>query len=142
MNINKKLVVILVVALAVAGIIFYLASRPQESLAPGGAVTEEQESGAAAGETSGTAQKGIFGTILIDIKGFNFAEDEVVIKAGTKIVWVNRDAAPHTVTSDTGVFDSKTLLKGQSFEYVFNQRGDYKYHCGIHPDMKGRIIVQ
>ena len=82
------------------------------------------------------------GTQLVEIKGFSFSAPELRIVPGTKVTWTNRDSAPHTVTSDAGFFNSKTLLKGQSFSYVFNQKGTFDYHCAIHTYMKGKILVQ
>jgi plastocyanin len=52
------------------------------------------------------------------------------------------DAVAHTVTSDTGVWDSGTLATGQSYSHTFDQPGTYPYHCAIHPFMKATIIVQ
>ena len=36
---------------------------------------------------------------------------------------------------------SKALDTDQSFEYTFATAGDFDYFCGLHPHMKGKIIV-
>ncbi|MDO8466830.1 MAG: cupredoxin family copper-binding protein [bacterium] len=80
--------------------------------------------------------------IQVAVRGFGFVSETVRVKAGTKITWTNFDAAGHTVTSDTGLFASKILSQGKSFEYIFNTPGTYSYHCIPHPYMKGEIVVE
>ncbi|MGH2639534.1 MAG: hypothetical protein ACRDF4_09685, partial [Rhabdochlamydiaceae bacterium] len=41
-----------------------------------------------------------------------------VVKAGTTITWVNKDNTDHTVTSNTGLFDSGIIPVGKSFSYT------------------------
>ena len=81
-------------------------------------------------------------SVSINIANFSFSPQNVSIKTGTKVTWTNNDSVPHTVTSDTGLFDSKNLSSGQSFSYTFNTPGSINYHCNIHTMMKGSIIVQ
>jgi len=76
----------------------------------------------------------------VTIKGFAFAPQTLTIKTGTTVTWTNNDTAPHTVKSS--VFESPQLAQGQSFPYTFNQVGTYDYNCGIHPSMKGQIMVE
>jgi len=77
----------------------------------------------------------------IAIRDFSFEPDSITIKAGTKVIWTNEDSVLHTVTSEDGIFDSGTLSKGETFSYIFEEAGIYKYTCSIHPSMKGEIIV-
>jgi hypothetical protein len=57
------------------------------------------------------------------------------------VTWTNMDSATHTVTSDTGAFDSKNLANGASFSFTFTQAGSYAYHCAIHTRMVASIVV-
>ncbi len=77
----------------------------------------------------------------VQIRGFAFAPATLTVKVGTKVTWTQDDATVHTV-SDTGVFDSGTLPKGQTYSYTFGKAGTYHYLCTIHPYMKGTVIVQ
>lgn len=81
-------------------------------------------------------------TNAVDISGFAFVPATITIPAGTEITWTNQDSASHTVTSESGLFDSGTLSKNGSFSYLFNQTGTFKYYCTIHPYMKGTVIVE
>lgn len=76
------------------------------------------------------------------IVNFSFQPNPIVVTVGTTVTWTNQDSAPHTATSDTGAFTTVTLQKGQSGSVTFNQAGTFPYHCSIHPNMKGTVIVQ
>jgi plastocyanin len=79
--------------------------------------------------------------VEVEIEDFAYSPDPVRISVGTTVRWTNNDDAEHTVTSDTGVFDSEDLKIGESFEYRFDVPGTYPYHCEIHPSMQGTVIV-
>jgi plastocyanin len=78
----------------------------------------------------------------ISIENFAFSPDTVTIAIGTTVTWKNKDSVNHTVTSQTGVFDSGTLSNGGSFSFTFTQAGTFEYHCSIHTSMHGTVIVQ
>jgi len=63
------------------------------------------------------------------------------VKAGTAVTWVNHDGTTHSVTGDTGLFDSGPLPPGASFSYTFTQPGTYHYSCWYHSWMTGTIVV-
>lgn len=73
---------------------------------------------------------------------FAFSPQTLTISVGATIVWKNDTTAPHTVTSDTGVFDSGTIAPGGTFSFKFTQAGTFAYHCNIHPFMTASIIVK
>ncbi len=77
----------------------------------------------------------------IDIQGFAFNPDMLTIPVGTKVTWANKDSATHTVTSDSGAFNSNNLPNGSSFSFTFNQAGTFPYHCSIHTRMVASITV-
>ena len=85
---------------------------------------------------------------VVNIYEHLFFPGAIEIAPGTTITWINRDSAPHTVTSGvtgddkTGeVFDSPELQIGQEFSYTFNEPGIYPYFCRFHPNMTGRVTV-
>jgi hypothetical protein len=65
----------------------------------------------------------------------------VSVPIGTVVTWTNTGNATHTVTSNTGRFESGNLAKNGVFSYTFNQAGTFQYHCKIHPDMTGTVQV-
>ena len=76
----------------------------------------------------------------VTIKNFSFSPGTLTVKVGTTVAWVNEDSAAHTIKSDT--FSSGELSNGQKFEFRFEKAGSFDYSCGIHPSMKGKIIVE
>lgn len=81
-------------------------------------------------------------TVDVNIQGFAFVPDTVIITAGDMVKWTNSDAAPHTSTSDTPMWDSGNLNQGQSYSFQFNTPGTFPYHCSIHPTMLAVVIVE
>jgi len=77
----------------------------------------------------------------VTIDNFAFTPAELTIKLGTKVMFVNHDDIPHSIVNAAGKFRSKALDTDQSFEFTFAAAGDYDYFCGLHPHMKGKIIV-
>lgn len=65
------------------------------------------------------------------------------VEVGTTVTVVNEDSFGHTWTAEGGVWDSGTLSQGDSFEFTFEEPGEYDYFCAIHPaQMTGTIIVE
>jgi plastocyanin len=81
-------------------------------------------------------------TQTVDIDGTSFRPATLIVNVGDTVMWVNKDPFPHTVTSDTGSFDSKELEPGASWTYTAVTRGDFAYFCKFHPNMKGTLRVR
>jgi plastocyanin len=79
-------------------------------------------------------------TVLID--SVQFKPQDLTVQRGDRIVWVNRDPIPHTVTADSKAFDSHSLAPEASWAFVAKKRGEYVYHCTLHPTMTGTIVVK
>ena len=58
------------------------------------------------------------------------------------ITWTNQDSAPHQVVIASKNLKTAVLNKGQSGELKIAEAGSYDYICGIHPSMKGKIVVK
>lgn len=93
-------------------------------------------------------------------ENLTFEPSEIGIPVGTTIMWINKDSAPHTVTTaqqggefsppesfDSGFIPGKrsglyeVTPFGGSFIYTFDKPGVYNYVCTIHPEHNGRIVV-
>ncbi|MFN8288008.1 MAG: cupredoxin domain-containing protein [Chitinophagales bacterium] len=71
-----------------------------------------------------------------------FNPEVITVSANSTVVWRNKDDGPHTVTSDTTIWDSGNIQAGASYSRQFPTAGTYHYHCNIHNFMKGTVIVQ
>lgn len=76
-------------------------------------------------------------------RGRAFAPTELKIRAGDSVRFSNEDAFSHSVlsASETKSFDLGTLPKGAQRSVTFEQAGVVDVICGIHPNMKMRIVV-
>ena len=79
-------------------------------------------------------------TVVIENMQYNPAELHVHL--GERIVWVNKDLFPHTVTAAAHAFDSGSIAAGASWTYVAGKAGEYAYGCTFHPTMKAMLKVQ
>ena len=80
-------------------------------------------------------------TTTVEIRNNAFNPPQLNVAPGTTVTFVNRDNVPHTATADNGLFDSGELAPGSSFPVVLDGAGTVTYHCELHPDMQGSIVV-
>lgn len=98
-------------------------------------------------------------SVSVEIKDLKFMPDDIVVAVGTTINWVNLDAADHDVTSGVSVvgrasrgmkqtkfpddkFSSGLFSKDKMFTVTFDEKGEYRYYCSIHPFMIAKIVVE
>ncbi len=82
----------------------------------------------------------------VEIEDFQFRPKTLVVRVGTTVKFANKDQVQHTTTSDTGVWDSGYLSKGDEFFFTFTEPGVFPYYCIPHGapggvGMSGTIIV-
>ena len=82
----------------------------------------------------------------VEMQDFVFAPKTITIAAGTTVNWPNTGQAPHTSTSDTGLWDSGQKAAGESFSFTFREAGTFPYYCTLHGapggvGMAGTVIV-
>jgi plastocyanin len=90
-----------------------------------------------------------------------FSPPVVVVSSGQAVTWTNTDTVKHTVTDcaafaplgltsvdlgcglggAVGTFNSGTLSPGASFTRSFAGPAVVLYHCAIHPNMWGVVVV-
>ncbi len=80
-------------------------------------------------------------TASVSMANLAFSPTSLTVARGTTVVWTNNDATTHTVTSDTGLFGSGNIAPGGTFSYTFNSAGTYAYHCALHANMTGTVVV-
>ena len=117
----------------------------QPTAAPAATATPAATASSAA--TATPASSGGGGGVKVSVvadsgKGGAYSPDPVKVKVGDTVTWdFVDDSASHTVTSDDGKFDSGLLSKGGSFSQKFTSAGTVKYHCQVHPQMLGSVVV-
>jgi len=83
--------------------------------------------------------------LTVTIKNGVYSPNPVMVKVGQSVNWLNSDNIAHTAT-DPGVFDtgsiSPTSAHGANGDGVaFNTVGTFSYHCTIHPNETGSVVV-
>jgi len=80
--------------------------------------------------------------------GLCYDPTNVTIFVGGEILWRNDDLSPHTVTSGTAItgpdgnFNSGLMTTGQTFSNRFDESGEFRYFCMIHPWAVGSVTVE
>lgn len=83
-------------------------------------------------------------TVEVTIQDYRFSPQEVRIKAGDTVTWVNREKrTSHSVLfpSENGL-ESERLFPGERWQRTFTQPGAYRYRCGPHEEMTGSVVVE
>jgi plastocyanin len=102
-------------------------------------------------ETTGTSQSGTIAknsqaakkspTVRID--QFVFQPPVLTVQVGETVEWKNLGSVPHTATSTDGkTFDSSSIASGGTWHFKAVTKGTFNYICSLHPNMRGRLIVQ
>ena len=77
----------------------------------------------------------------VSIKNMAFNPASLSLTTGATVTWTNSDTTVHTVTADDGSFNSGNIAIGATYSRVFNTAGIVAYHCTIHPEMTGKVVV-
>lgn len=102
------------------------------------------------GLVSGYTDKRVQKEVIVRMSEIKFTPKELRISKGTKVTWVNDEAAVHYVNTDshpahthTPELNSKALNKDDSYAFTFDKAGAYPYHCSAHAsNMTANIIVE
>jgi plastocyanin len=81
--------------------------------------------------------------LSITQKGRMFSSEEVSIKKGEMLTFLNDDSVPHNImsTSKGNEFNLGSQLPGSSTGVTFKESGDVLVICAIHPRMKMVVKV-
>jgi len=154
---NKIWLLVLII-----GALLIFGCAPQEDILP---QVSSQPTPSDSAESAGEVQKNTENspkTIEITSAGFN--PDTLTIKNGGIVIFVNTDLQQHWPASaihpthtlypgssitkcntpeESSTFDAcRGLEKGETYSFVFNQAGSWKYHDHLNPNSRGTIIVE
>lgn len=93
----------------------------------------------AAGDSGHATQSSA--TAKVKIREFAFHPGKLTVDPGTTVVFANRDSVAHTAKR-RGSFATGRIRPGHSASVRFGSSGVYAYHCTIHPEMHGKIVVR
>jgi plastocyanin len=76
----------------------------------------------------------------VSIKGFAFHAATTHVKKGATVTFSNKDGVTHTATGRA--FNTGRIASGKSKSITLKQKGTFAFHCMIHPEMHGKIVVE
>ena len=82
------------------------------------------------------------GGTTVKIDNFTFGPEQLTVKVGTTVTWINEDDIPHTVVASNKTFRSKALDTDDKYSFTFTAPGSYEYFCSLHPHMKAMVTVE
>src|SRR5450759_2578598 len=103
--------------------------------------TYNTPSGNTTGSNTGSKGSSVPGANEVWIQNMTFDPSSITVTAGTTVTWTNKDAIGHTVTSDSGFFDSGNIGTNGTYSYMFATEGTFNYHCKVHPAMIASVTV-
>ena len=112
-------------------------------LAGGSTSSTPSTSSSVSRSTSGSASSAVASgkKLVITIQNYAFHPAAVTVKGGTAVTVINRDQTQHTLTADSGAFDTGTIQPGQAKHLSLPRAGSFSYHCAFHAFMTGSIKV-
>ena len=96
---------------------------------------------AAAAVTLGWTAMAADDAVTVTIHNYAYGPAVITVPKGGKVTWVNRDDTPHTVVAADKRFRSPALDTDDSFSKVYDDVGSFPYVCGLHPQMRGVVVV-
>jgi len=80
----------------------------------------------------------------IDLVDNGYLPAQLLVQPGTTVVWTNSGGDAHDVTGNGpgGAWRSGSLAPSDRYQRPFALVGTYDFACSIHPEMRGRIVVQ
>ncbi len=107
---------------------------------------------------SGQTEESIPQGKIVEIFSNGFVPNNLVVKKGDTVTFINRDTSEHwpasnihpthTLYPESGgcigsKFDAcRGLKSGESWSFTFDQKGTWGYHDHLHPNLRGTIIVE
>lgn len=130
---NKNILWV-IAALVVIGLGVYL-FKPRQTAAPTSTSTPKTT-------TQEPTSAPMAGKNTVQISGFAFSPQSITVKVGDSVTWTNTDTVGHSITADDSSFDTGVFDQNTSKTLKFDKAGTFGYHCSVHPNMKGTVVVE
>ena len=89
-------------------------------------------------------QESVSDSVTVEAASFAFNPQTIKVKAGGTISFTNKDSTNHSFTADDGKsFDSGVIGNNQTKTVTApGEPGEYPFHCTLHPNMTGTLVVE
>lgn len=84
---------------------------------------------------------------VVDIKEFVYSPASITVTENATVVWANREPFDHDVAFKSSNLLAEELVSpkignGGKIVARFNEPGEYRYYCHLHPFMEGTVKVE
>ena len=146
---NKTLVIIIAVLVLIGAVVVVagkLGNKTSQPIETTGQPSTPARSTTKQG-TGGTVPKETIKNVTLASSGFD--PKAVTVKAGTRVIWLNKSGGGATVNSAVHpthqVYPPLNLGEfpdGSSVQLVFDKAGTYKYHNHLNPSQTGTVVAE
>ncbi len=136
-RINKGLLalIIIIIIIIIVGVTIYSIQSSRSNVQPVG--NNSTNPSIANNSSNGTSTP-----TTISIQNMAFNPNNLTVRSGTNVQWINNDNKQHQIMSDSGAFQSNVLNPGDSYNFYFAKSGIYGYHDALNPTITGTITAQ
>ena len=94
--------------------------------------------------TAGLSAGALAATQVIHQQGRAFSAENLTVKKGEALTFLNDDSVPHNIMSNSKgtEFNLGSQSPGTSVDVTFKEAGDVQVICAIHPRMKMLVKVE
>ncbi|MDO8621476.1 MAG: cupredoxin domain-containing protein [Candidatus Levybacteria bacterium] len=134
---------IVIIAIAIIAGVFIFGAKKSSNQAPVQQGSQSQQ------VTTSPAQEQKQSEAIVTVTTSGFVPQTLTIKAGTKVVWMNKSGT--TVTVNSAVHPTHLAYPplnlgefgdGSSVQLGFDKPGTYSYHDHLNPSQTGTIVVE
>lgn len=140
---NKILLVIVVLMIGLGAFTFLGNKRT----AP--ATSTKQLESIGSQETTSGGTEADKQNVNIVLGNSGFTPKDIIIKVGTRVIWINKSGAAATVSSGDhpthllySFLNLGEFADSSSVQVVFNKPGKYSYHNHLNPSQTGTVTVE
>lgn len=133
-----------VIAIVVYGLIYYFVLGKKAGTTYNPVVSTPSASNLQTASPSATQSEE-----MVTLTADGFRPNNLTIKAGATVVWVNKsgstatvNSSPHPSHTDFPRLNLNSFPDGGTLSLTFDKPGTYKYHNHLNPSQFGTIVVQ
>lgn len=151
--------IVAMIAIGIGGglLLFNMFSGSEDSADPSHESTSTSHSGPTNFSEAKVQDITRLSNVNVSVIGGDFQPNNIQIKKGTKVTWINNATENHAIMKENeddeshepipssavkeDTLASPTLAKGKVYEFTFNETGKTYYHCPLHPNVRGKVTV-
>jgi len=139
----KRVLIVGAIIVATFGIITIISLATNKKPPSNTSDTSTNAQSSSDDQNQSSATNTISSLSTIDITRNGFEPKNLTVKKGATVMWINEDAANHTVTGyGNSALGSTSFGNNRSYSFTFNEKGTYLYSSIVdNENYRGAVIV-